>query len=52
MKSLDLTITDNDMKNIIENNNNSNKKNIEDPELKMFLDALKKINIQYLHYCH
>jgi hypothetical protein len=49
MKSLDLTITDNDIKNIIENNNNSNnsnisnKKNIEDPKLKMFLDAFKRV---------
>ena len=49
MKSLDLTITDNDIKNIIENNNNSNnsnisnKKIIEDPKLKMFLDAFKRV---------
>jgi len=49
LKTLDLTITDNDIKNIIENNNNGNsnnttsKKNIEDPKLKMFLDAFKRI---------
>jgi flagellar biosynthesis chaperone FliJ len=49
MKTLDLTITDNDIKNIIENNSNSNnsnisnKKIIEDPKLKMFLDALKRV---------
>ncbi len=50
MKSLDLTITDNDIKNIIENNNNnsnnsniSNKNIIEDPKLKMFLDAFKRV---------
>jgi hypothetical protein len=48
MKSLDLTITDNEIKNIIENNNNSNNSNIskkkkEDPKLKMFLDAFKRV---------
>ena len=51
MKSLDLTITDDDIKNIIENNtnntntNNTNKKTIEpkiDEKLKSFLDALLK----------
>jgi len=57
MKSLDLTITDDDIKNIIENNSNSNsnsntntnntnnKKTIEpkiDEKLKSFLDALLK----------
>ncbi len=51
LKSLDLTITDDDIKNIIENNNNSNnsntnnKKTIEpkiDEKLKSFLDALLK----------
>ena len=51
-KTLDLTISDNEIKNIIDaknNNNNSNninnindKKNIEDPKLKMFLDAFKR----------
>lgn len=53
-KTLDLTISDKEIKNIIDannnNNNNSNninnindKKNIEDPKLKMFLDAFKRL---------
>jgi hypothetical protein len=49
-KTLDLTISDKEIKNIIDANNNSNninnnindKKNIEDPKLKVFLEALKK----------
>jgi hypothetical protein len=46
-KTLDLTISDKEIKNIIDaNNNNSNnindKKNIEDPKLKMFLEAFKR----------
>lgn len=52
IKTLDLTISDKEIKNIIDANNNSNnsnninnindKKNIEDPKLKMFLDAFKR----------
>ena len=51
IKTLDLTISDKEIKNIIDaNNNNSNnsnnindKKNIEDPKLKMFLEAFKRL---------
>lgn len=45
IRTLDITIDDNEIKNIIENNTITNtKKNepIEDPKLKTFLDALKK----------
>ena len=49
-KTLDLTISDKEIKNIIDANNNSNnsnnsnnKKIIEDPKLKMFLDAFNRL---------
>ncbi len=48
IRSLDLTITDKEINNIIDTNittntNNDKKNNIEDPKLKMFLDAFKRV---------
>ena len=46
---LDLTISDKEIKNIIDANSNANnnnindKKIIDDPKLKMFLDAFKRV---------
>ena len=47
-RTLDLTITDKEINNIInisdkDTNNNKKKEDIQDPKLKMFLDAFKRI---------
>ena len=43
IRSLDLTLTDKEINNIITTNINNDKKIIEDPKLKMFLDAFNRL---------